>query len=214
MKNLIGVGVADAAEQPRVGESTLHGVVLPDQSSVERLQRRVQHVEPARVMISEAFFTAHQEQRSPFPGTCLGEQEGACRKIERGKAGLFRDLVAGLLPAEPPRDHQVHHEKELVIETEYDAFADAAKGVHYPSFNGSNRRVDGAEDERAGDPHVLHGRTRDMTFERFDVHRDVGKFGHRQARGARGLGVWQGKSLHPFLNVDYHSGSPAAGAAG
>ena len=50
-------------------------------------------------------------------------------------------------------DHQVEHEPEIVVEADGDAFADAAQAGHFAALDGAERRIDSAQQERAGDAH-------------------------------------------------------------
>ena len=49
MQNLVGVRVADAAEEMRIGERTLERVVFASLTSPERSGRRAEHLESARI---------------------------------------------------------------------------------------------------------------------------------------------------------------------
>ena len=49
MKNLVGVCVADAAEQPWIGERALQGVILTGESLSELLEIGIQDFEAATV---------------------------------------------------------------------------------------------------------------------------------------------------------------------
>jgi hypothetical protein len=49
MQNLIGISVADSAEQMRIGERPLERMVLGSQSLRERIEARIKGFEPAWV---------------------------------------------------------------------------------------------------------------------------------------------------------------------
>ncbi len=57
-EELVGVGVADAAEQPWIGQAPLQRVVLSPQRRGELLQRGVQRLQPARLMRQQAIAAA------------------------------------------------------------------------------------------------------------------------------------------------------------
>jgi hypothetical protein len=49
VQNLVGIRIADAAEDARIGECALERVILSPQSLDEMLRIRVQHLEPVSV---------------------------------------------------------------------------------------------------------------------------------------------------------------------
>ena len=57
--------------------------------------------------------------------------------------------------------------------------------VHAGAEDGAQRRIDGAEQERAAEPHALEPLADDARLQRLDVDRDVGQLGHRRDRVAR-----------------------------
>ena len=52
MQDLVRVRVADAAQDPRVGQRALERVVLARQGGPERREVRVEYLEPARIVLA------------------------------------------------------------------------------------------------------------------------------------------------------------------
>ena len=66
VQDLVGIGVADAAEQARVGERALERVVLAGERAAERREVDREHLEAARVVRRERVFAPHEVQRCPL----------------------------------------------------------------------------------------------------------------------------------------------------
>ena len=76
------------------------------------------------------------------------------------------------------RDHEVKYEPEIAIHTNGDALADAAKFADGFAFGAGEGRIDGAEEEGAGEAHAFKRLAEDARFERGDIGGDVGQFRH------------------------------------
>ena len=102
MENLVGIGVADAAEQMRIRERPLEGVVLRSQNGFKLLERRRQRFEPARILQAESFLSAKHVQRSPALGAGFREHQAPFREIERRQRNLAAELgTAGFQASRP-----------------------------------------------------------------------------------------------------------------
>ena len=88
----------------------------------------------------------------------------------------------GALPVQAPGDHQVQDQEEIAVERDDDALAEARDPDHVAPAGVGERRVDGAEHERAGQAHALEPGPADARVERFDVDGDVGQLRHWLAR--------------------------------
>ena len=62
MKYLVGVRVADPAEQPRISERSLESVILPSKSFGELREICFEDLEPAPLELLERFFTSHEPE--------------------------------------------------------------------------------------------------------------------------------------------------------
>src|SRR5207249_4593412 len=89
-EDLVGVGVADPAEEPRVGERTLERVTLRDERRTKRREVRAVQLQPARVVRADPLLAPHEVDRSAPLRARLGQHEGARGEIERGEADLAR----------------------------------------------------------------------------------------------------------------------------
>jgi hypothetical protein len=78
-----------------------------------------------------------------------------------------------------PRDHQVHHEPRSVVETDRDTLADAPEPHDRVTGRVRERRIDGANERDAPNPHAEKHASHDARLEGTDVDGDVGKLRHR-----------------------------------
>ena len=178
VQDLVGVGVADAAEEMRIGEGPLQRVVLLHQRSSERREVGVERFEPAGLMGRQGRFAAHKVERCPLLRARLREDERAAGEVERGRSDLAGHLRPRLLPVQPARDHEMQHEEQVVVELEDDALAEPAQAADRLAEDGVDRRVEGAEEKRIGEPDLRQRLADDAGAEAVDVGDDVGKFGH------------------------------------
>src|SRR5215470_17247999 len=154
MKNLVGVGVANAAEQMRIGQRTLERVI----ASAERLRKGheigIHHLEPARLVLRKGGFSLDDIQRRLPLGTRLSEDQGSILEIECEEADFAGDCGAGRLPSKAPRDHQVEYEKELTIGFNDHTFAQPPQSDHLATFNSGQRRIYGTQQKWVGEPYT------------------------------------------------------------
>ena len=104
----------------------------------------------------------------------LGESERAALEVERGEPELARELGTGRLPVQPPRDHQMENEEELIVELEDDPLAKPAQATNRFAERGIEGRVEGADEEGMGNPNPIERPPGDAPVETLDVHDDVG----------------------------------------
>jgi len=142
VEDLVRVGVADPAEEPRVRERALERVALSAERGLERLEVGLEHLEPAGVVEGEGVPAANQVQRSAARRARFRHDEGAGRKVERDKPYPTREAGAGAAPVEPPGDHQMKDEEEAVVELDDDPLPEPPEAAHGPADGGLERRVD------------------------------------------------------------------------
>ena len=110
MEDLVGVGVADAAEEMRIGQGALERVVLATEDGIELLESRREQLEPARVLRLQGVFAPDQEEGRPCFVPASVSSRLPVREIEGRQVRSCRELDAGRLPVEPSGDHQVQHQ--------------------------------------------------------------------------------------------------------
>ena len=116
VQDLVRVGVADAAEQMRIGERALQRVALAGERLVKLFARGVERLDAAGIERAQRRLAAHQLQRGALLRARFGEEQRAVLEGERGEH-LLRPhprFLAGLPPAQPPGDHEVDDEKQVV----------------------------------------------------------------------------------------------------
>src|SRR5262245_16439664 len=123
MQNFVRIGIADAAEQTRIGERTLQRVVLASECIAEGLKGRIHDLESSAVERSQCAFALSEMQRSPLFRSRFRQEQSSGRKIERSKTEPRGYRRAAFFPLKSPRDHQVDYEKQVAFELEDDLFA-------------------------------------------------------------------------------------------
>lgn len=139
MEDLVGVGVADAAEDARVGEGSLEGAVFCSECGAEACEVGGEDVDAAGVYGLHVFFVAKEVDGGAALRTGFGEDEGAVGKIEGGEIVTAAEFGPEGAPVKASGDHQVKNEPETVVEFDGDALADAMEGtdgVAFDLFNG------------------------------------------------------------------------------
>ncbi len=174
MKDLVGVGIADPAEEVRIGQRAFERVVLARERTREAREIALERLDSAGIELGEFRATANGDERRALLRAGFGEQERAALEVERGESELLRHRAPLLAPTESARDHQVHDEEELAVEREDDALADAAQRGDAPALELGELRFDRAQEERALEPHSFELDAANAPFEVFDVERDVG----------------------------------------
>ena len=82
MQDLVRIGVADAAEQVRVGQRALDRVVLAGERIVELLERCLERLDAAGIERGKRRLTAHHLHRRALLRAGFREQQGAAREFE------------------------------------------------------------------------------------------------------------------------------------
>lgn len=198
MQDLVGVSVADPAEQARIGQCPLERVVLDAESPDELRFPRVERLESPALEGGEGGLSGHQVQRSASLGAGLGEEQRAIVEVERGEADLSRRLGSGRDPAQPPGDHEMDDDEELVLQLPHEALAHPAKEEHPAAGERGEGWIDGAEDERVRQSDGFQPAAEDAALERLQIDHDVRKLWHLRsgsvdARGRAPPAGWKSR---------------------
>ena len=94
-------------------------------------------------------------QGGALPRARLGEEQAAGCEVEGREPELAGQLGPRRTPAQAAGDHEMQHHEPLAVQREDDALPDPSHAVHAGAEDGAQRRIDGAEQERAAEPHAL-----------------------------------------------------------
>ena len=177
-ENLIGIGVANTAEEARVGQRALEGAILNRKRLAKAFFIDREDVDASGIHRTQVFFSAKKIERGAALGAGLSENQGAVGKIEGGEVVAAFQAHSGRLPVQAPGDHEMEDEPEIAIEAEYDAFADVAENQHGLPFCRGDGRIGSAQEKRAGDADVVERLLEHAWFEGGEVSGDVGEFRH------------------------------------
>ncbi len=178
VEDLVGVGVADAGEDARVGEGALEGAVFDGEGGAEGCEVGGEDVDASCVEFVGGGPVGEEVEGGAAFGAGFGEDERAVGKVECGEVVSAAEFCAKGTPVEAAGDHEVKDEPEAVVEFEGDAFADAMETADGVAFDVFDAGLDCAEEEGAGDPEVCEGLADDAGFEGGEVGGDVGEFWH------------------------------------
>ncbi len=155
VKQLIRIGIANAAEQAGIGQSALEGVVFASERGPEALGVGVHHFKSAAIEGIDQAPAAHQVEGGSFLRAGLGEQQRAVREIETRQPTAPGDFSALCKPMQPAGDHQMKNEEQISLQLEDDPLSEARNAKSALALGVSQRRIRGAQDERAGDSNFL-----------------------------------------------------------
>ena len=164
-----------------IGEGALQGVILAPQCGAEFIQPGVEHLEAAGIVGGERRRAARDIERRPLLGAGLGEQQRPGREVEGREPDPAGRLGPVPLPTQTAGDHQVENDVQVAGEAEHDALAEPAQVFDRPSDQLGDRRIDRAQDERAGQPHALERLADNAGAQGLEVDGDVGQLGHRNS---------------------------------
>jgi hypothetical protein len=135
----------------------------------------------AGIVPSQRRRPAHRVDGRPLFRGHLGQYQRAFCEVEGGEADLAGQRRARGAPMQPSCDHEMNDKVQLSVERDDDALAQPGQPAHDPAAERRQRRFDGAQHERAAEPHALQRLAQDPTLERLDVDGDVGQFRHGPA---------------------------------
>jgi hypothetical protein len=163
---------------PPVWQRALERVVLAGQRGGETREVGREHVDAAGIVRAQRRPAGDHVQGRALAGAHLRQEQRAGREVERRQAVLPRHLPAAVAPAEPPRDHQVQNEKEVVVRAQDDPLAQSLHRAHRLALDRRHRRVDRTKQERARDARALERLVDDARPEALDVDGHVRKLRH------------------------------------
>ena len=184
VQDLVRIGVADAAEQARVGQRALERVVLARERRRELLRDRIEHLEAAGIVRGEPGLARDDVQRGALLRAGLGQHQRAARRNRRRRARSGRRAspparasAAGRRSSGAARARG--RRRPPRVEAERDALADPASSRTRRPAADADRRHRGAQ-QRAGSRAARPASVwpEDAPLERLDVERDVGQFRH------------------------------------
>ena len=85
-QNFIGIGIADAAEQARVGEGALQSVVRGEKNGGKARRIGIEHLEAAGIQGAKAVFASDDVERGALLRAGFGPQKSTGGKIKCGEA--------------------------------------------------------------------------------------------------------------------------------
>ena len=147
MQDFVRVGVADSAEDVRIGQRSFQGVIVSLQRFRECRQIDLEHLDAPGIVLRQCLASANDMERRLTLTAGFGEQQRPVVEVEGEQSDLPRDPGSLRLPAETTRNHQVEDEVQLMVEREDHPFAKPMEVLYRVAFDRGDRRVDGSEKE-------------------------------------------------------------------
>ena len=150
MQDLIRVGVADAAQDRRIGERALQRVIRCAQSLAKLGGIGAEHFEPAAIVVIELRRAASDMQRRAPLRAGLGQREHAVRRTRAASSDARTRAACALLSYQCRRPAIIRwmHQPQIVFEADRDALAEAPQRHDAMAFARLQRRFGGAQQER------------------------------------------------------------------
>ena len=180
MQDLVGVRIADPAEQAGVGQCTLQRVVLAGEPLAERRELGRHHIDAARVHRVQCFAACEQMQRRATLSAGLGEQQRPAIELESRERNAARRLGAHRQPAQASRDHQMDDEEQSAVEHQHDALAEALDTDDAPALGLGDGRHCGAQQEGIEHADALQRAAAQLRVQALHVDGDVGQLRHER----------------------------------
>src|SRR5437667_3872564 len=125
MQDLVGIGVADAAQDSRIRQRALESPVLGSHGPPKLFHTAAENLDPAWVQSVARRLPPGQVYGGAALGTSLGQYQGAAVEIQGRKMVAPGQLGARRAPMQASRDHQMNDDPYIVVEAEGHALADA-----------------------------------------------------------------------------------------
>ena len=149
-----------------------------DERSAERREVDRERLEPARVVRRERVLAPHDVQRRPLLRAGLGQHERAVREVERGQRMRPASLAPGSFQCSRPAIIRCRTRHRSSSRPSAMRLPRRRRPADVPAVRCGERRVDRAQQERAGQPHALERPIQDAPLQRLEVDRDVGQLRH------------------------------------
>jgi hypothetical protein len=148
-ENFIGVGVADTAEEARIGEGALESVIGGEEDGGELLGSGSEDFEATGIERAEAVFARDNVKRGALLGTGFGPEKGAVGEVESRETARRGNFGAGWVweerglegtPVKAAGNHEMKDEPKAVFEADANAFSEAAEMKNVFGFGVGERR--------------------------------------------------------------------------
>ncbi len=123
-------------------------MIFRREHAAEGIEVAGEDVDSASIERRQVLFAADQMQRRPALAAGLSEDQGAIREVERGQILAAAQLGFARAPMQPPGNHQVQHDPEIIFETNGNALADSAQPDDRAALRTAKRRCDRAQQKR------------------------------------------------------------------
>ena len=178
MEDFVRIRVTDAAEQVRIGQSALQGVVVLPERTRERVASRLEDINPARIVPLECFRTADDEERRLTLRAGFSQDERSVTEVDGEETDLARNTCAGFLPSQTAGNHQMENEKQIAVQCKDDPLSQPVQRHDRSTLDDRQWRIDGAKEKGGGESNLLDTAADDARREGMQVKKDVRQLWH------------------------------------
>ena len=98
-------------------------------------------------------------------------------EVEGEKTDLSRDTRSRGLPPESARDHEMKHQKQVVVGLDDDAFAEPAQRDNRFPFDREERRMNRTKEKRRGEADTGYAAAENPRLQGMEIQQNVGQLG-------------------------------------
>src|SRR3981189_1440208 len=134
MQNLIGVCVANTAEDARISQSPFERTVLGNKRCPKCVKIACKDVNAAGINGTQALFVTENMQGGASLCTSFCKNKRAVGKVKCRETIAARQLSSRWAPVQSTGNHQMKYQPEIVIKPHGNAFADSPQFTHGMTF--------------------------------------------------------------------------------
>ncbi len=146
---LVGIGVANPAQDARIGEGAFESAVFHGESGTKCFRVAGENVDAAGIDGWQIFIAEDMQRRTTF-GACLCENEGSVGEIEGCKILSSAEFCVWQSPMQTSGNHEMKNQPQIILQAYGDAFTDSLQLRHFLPLDIGKRRAHGAQEEDVG----------------------------------------------------------------
>src|SRR5579872_5833940 len=135
VQNLVGISVANTADDSRIGQSALERAVFRGQRSAERLESAGEDINAARINGLQVLLTVENIQRGAMLAASFGEHKRTVGKIKGGETLPPSQFCSTLPPVQTTGDHQVQDHPQIALNADSNPLPDAPQFTNFAALD-------------------------------------------------------------------------------
>jgi len=145
MQDLVGVRIADSAEDVRIGERALERVIGRAQRRRERLEGRLERLDTSRAERRQPSFACDYVERGAMLRAGLGEPQPSAIELEHREQISPARFGRRRIPVQPAGNHEMQHQPQIAGDSDRDPLADPPNLADGFAVRRAQRRIGRAQ---------------------------------------------------------------------